>query len=428
VDSSNPAGNPTVVGSSPADEDQGRIVTFDLGNVENTSGGDLDIVIEYRVMVLDIASNANGTVLSNRASWNQEAGTVSALPVTIIEPFLEIEKTVSSAIAQPGDTLTFFITLTHSADSQSDAFDVIITDVVEPIFTYQAGSLRSISGVAPTSLDESGAPTLTVSWLDANAIPVGDSVTIAFDVILGDLQPGNTAFNVASAEWSSFPGDRHDPPPGSHNIYSTERWYDPPSSIDIYGGITASAVVTYDLDSRLEDGNFALPFTGFAPNEVTVLPEIEVGHELENLGNLWLEIPTLGISQTIVGVPLTEDGWDVNYLGNSIGYLNGSAFPTLSGNTVLTAHVYNAQGASGPFLNLDRLRVGDTFILHAFGQAYTYRISNSQRVGFNDLSVLSHLDGDWVTLLTCAGFNANTGQYDYRRAVQASLVSSTPDK
>jgi LPXTG-site transpeptidase (sortase) family protein len=71
--------------------------------------------------------------------------------------------------------------------------------------------------------------------------------------------------------------------------------------------------------------------------------------------------------------------------------------------------------------------VGDTFILHAFGQAYTYRISNNVRILPDDLGVLGHLEGDWVTLLTCAGFNATTGEYDFRRAVQASLIRITPD-
>jgi LPXTG-site transpeptidase (sortase) family protein len=425
ADSSNPTGNPAIAAASGAAEDQGRIITFDLGNVENTSGGALDVVIEYRVMALDIATNLNGTALNNRAAWNQEDGSVSADPVTVVEPLLQIEKTVNSPAALPGDTLTFFITVSHSADSRSDAFDVIITDVVEPLFTYVPNSLRSISGVSPTNLDQSGAPTLTASWLNNDAIPDGGSVTIAFDVILGSLLPGNSASNTASAEWSSFPGDREEPPPNAHNIYSTERWYDPPSSIDIYGGITASSVVAYNSEAAL--GDSLLPDSGFTPNVETKLPAPSAGQELEDLGSIWLEIPSLEVAETIVGVPRTADGWDVTYLGRDIGYLNGSAFPTLQGNTVLTAHVYTANGSPGPFIDLDRLRVGDTFILHAFGQAYTYRISNNVRILPDDLGVLGHLEGDWVTLLTCAGFNATTGEYDFRRAVQASLIRITPD-
>jgi LPXTG-site transpeptidase (sortase) family protein len=423
-DSSDPNGNPSVADIGGDAEDVARVITFDLGDVDNASSEDREIVIEYEVIVLDIADNVNGVILNNSVEWSEEVGTVSAEEVEIIEPLLQNEKTVSSPIAEPGDLITFFIEISHMGDSLSDAFDVVIYDDVPPIFTYVPASLRSISGPAPTSLDDSAAPLLVVSWLDTNDLGLGETVVVAFDVILGPLQPGNSAVNTTSAEWSSFPGDRRTPPSDSHNIYSTERWYDPPSAIDIYGGITSSAVVTYDVG---EFDGFELPFTGFPPDVITELPMPLGGQELEALGDLWLEIPSLQVRAPIVGIPMSEDGWDVTYLGNDIGYLNGSAFPTLSGNTVLTAHVFNANGRPGPFIYLDQLAAGETFTLHAFGQAYTYEVQSSQRVLSSDLSVLGHLEGDWITLITCAGFNPLTQSYNYRRAVHAVLVDVSLD-
>ena len=62
--------------------------------------------------------------------------------------------------------------------------------------------------------------------------------------------------------------------------------------------------------------------------------------------NMWLEIPSLGVKQPIVGVPGPK--WDVTWLGSNIGYLQGTAFPTWNGNSVLTGHATNANGKPGP--------------------------------------------------------------------------------
>ncbi len=43
---------------------------------------------------------------------------------------------------------------------------------------------------------------------------------------------------------------------------------------------------------------------------------------------MMLDIPSLGVSTPIVGVPINENGWDITWLGGNAGYLAGSAFPT----------------------------------------------------------------------------------------------------
>jgi hypothetical protein len=55
------------------------------------------------------------------------------------------------------------------------------------------------------------------------------------------------------------------------------------------------------------------------------------------MGNLQLEIPDFGFQSEIVGV---SSDWDVTWLGDSVGYLPGTAFPTWSGNTAIAGHVY----------------------------------------------------------------------------------------
>ena len=165
-----------------------------------------------------------------------------------------------------------------------------------------------------------------------------------------------------------------------------------------------------------------LPDTGFAPGRTTVLPIQPPQRGYANLGELTLEIPSLDVSSPILGVPQFEDGWDVTWLSNQVGYLAGTAFPTWSGNTALTAHVNLSDGTSGPFARINELRWGDEITVHAFGQRYTYEVRRIKYVKPDDPSVLSHEDLDWVTLITCRGYDPGQDSYLWRVAVQAVLV------
>jgi|GEM_PF-5415064 len=165
----------------------------------------------------------------------------------------------------------------------------------------------------------------------------------------------------------------------------------------------------------------ALPATGFAPDVVTPLPEQEVAYA--PLGDLWLEIPRLGVQQAIVGVPLNENGWDVTWLGDQIGYLYGTAYPTGSGNSVLTAHVYDYNGKPGTFAGLKGLWWGDQVIVHAFGQEYVYEVRQVLQTGWESAaSVLKHEERPWITLVTCKDYDEATNSYRARVVVRAVLV------
>jgi LPXTG-site transpeptidase (sortase) family protein len=166
----------------------------------------------------------------------------------------------------------------------------------------------------------------------------------------------------------------------------------------------------------------ALPKTGFAPNRVTNLPVQAVPYA--DLGDLWLEIPRLGVQIPIVGVPQTDDGWDVSWLGSQAGWLNGTAYPTWSGNSVITGHVYDAYGNPGPFAHLNGLWYGDQIIIHAGGAQYIYEVREVTQVAPNAVSqAIKHEDLPWVTLITCRGYNETTNTYTYRVVVSAVLVT-----
>jgi LPXTG-site transpeptidase (sortase) family protein len=173
----------------------------------------------------------------------------------------------------------------------------------------------------------------------------------------------------------------------------------------------------------------AVPATGFAPNMVTPLPWQPTSKAYAAYSGLVLEIPRLGIKLDIVGVPQTKTGWDVTWLGKQAGFLNGSAFPTAVGNSVITAHVWDAFNKPGPFFDLNNLSYGDKVIIRAWSKVFIYEVQSNARINPKNIAqVMKRESASWVTLVTCESFNTNTNAYTYRRMVRAILVSVTEEK
>jgi LPXTG-site transpeptidase (sortase) family protein len=170
-----------------------------------------------------------------------------------------------------------------------------------------------------------------------------------------------------------------------------------------------------------EGNRSKLPSTGFPPNRVTLLPPQTVPYA--DLGDLWLEVPKLGLKMPIVGVPKKNEEWNVSWLGKNAGWLEGSAYPSWNGNSVLTGHVWNADNSAGPFVYLNTLWWGDKVIVHISGQQYIYEIRSVKQVAPTDVSaMMKHEELPWLTLVSCKGYNEKTGKYSYRVLVRAVLV------
>jgi LPXTG-site transpeptidase (sortase) family protein len=175
-------------------------------------------------------------------------------------------------------------------------------------------------------------------------------------------------------------------------------------------------------DGDTGDGEFFIPVTGFAPGRFTLLSTVSESYK--GLGDLNLVVPLLGIDIPIVGVPQTNDKtWDVSWLGQDAGWLAGSAFPTWNGNSVLTAHVYDAFGKPGPFVNLNKLKWGDRIIINAWGFQYVYEVREVLQVTPEDASaMMKHQTHPWLTLVTCRGYDESLDTYLYRVLIRAVLV------
>ena len=164
-----------------------------------------------------------------------------------------------------------------------------------------------------------------------------------------------------------------------------------------------------------------LPSTGFPGGSVTELaaqPDDVSYLETE----MQLEIPALDVLIPIIGVPGTEAGWDITWLGESAGYLEGSTFPTWEGNTVLTAHNYTADGKPGPFNKLETLKFGDVITIHAWNRDFIYEVRIRDIVNPDDTSLLNASEYDMITLITCKNYDESSDSYLNRVVVQAVLV------
>jgi LPXTG-site transpeptidase (sortase) family protein len=168
--------------------------------------------------------------------------------------------------------------------------------------------------------------------------------------------------------------------------------------------------------------NIILPSTGFAPNVVSYIPPQKTNQTYQQLDTMTLEIPSIRVKTPLVGVPNDLGGWRLDWLWDQAGYLEGTAFPTLPGNSAITGHVYLPNGKPGPFVNLSTLKYNDQIIIDAWGQRYIYQVRSVLEIRPENISVISHEDISWLTLITCQDYNEADNSYSMRVAVRAVLV------
>lgn len=441
--------NPTVDSNGSADPvDVGRRVTFDFDRLENSTGANQTLTVTYRAVVLDSAGNQNGVNVHNSAqlSWTGSNNPPVSRTIRIVEPELSIGKTSNNTFIANGTTVTFFLTIQHTAASAADAYDVVITDTLPVSLDFVTGSLDCTLGAQdPAPADctyDSGTRTIRAIW-DTFKL-MGGKGQISFQARgNANLSVDKDVTNIGSVEWSSLLGDFRQPQ--SPNKFSTERYYDPndPNRINVFGASASLHLSPLGGKGRNDDrddkndrergdgnrnggnaqgtGGFYIPITGFAPGRITDLSSLPVARYDTSL-DLSLEIPVLKINIPIIGAPLKNGTWDVSWLTNQAGWLEKTAFPGFPGNSVLTGHVTSSYGVAGPFAGLNKLQEGDLIFVHVFGQTQIYKVQIVKKVQPDDISVLKHQEKPWLTLLTCADYDEKTNMYLSRIVVEAELV------
>ena len=183
---------------------------------------------------------------------------------------------------------------------------------------------------------------------------------------------------------------------------------------------------TNAIASSIAQGGVLIPVTGFAPNQVTHLPSQTSAYAASGLS---IEIPSLSLKMPIVGVDFNGSTWDVTWLGRNAGYLEGSAYPTWKGNTILTGHATDPNGKDGPFAFINELQPGQKIYIRNNGFTYVYEVRQSSVILPTNIKTLfQHEDDSWLSLVTCENFNDKTGKFTNRRLVRAVLISILPMK
>lgn len=136
----------------------GQEITFDFGDVSNASNGvttDDFFTIEITAHVDNVAENQNGITLENNSyvlygsgqdrtrvdfDYDADEEGIQGLPINIVEPELNIIKTVNPSSQSLGDIVTYTVTVQHTSQSTADAYDIVITDVLPVDLSYVHGS------------------------------------------------------------------------------------------------------------------------------------------------------------------------------------------------------------------------------------------------------------------------------------------------
>ncbi len=169
---------------------------------------------------------------------------------------------------------------------------------------------------------------------------------------------------------------------------------------------------------------FIIPVTGFAPGMITKLDKF--ARPAYDATSLTIEIPVLKVNSSIVGVESRQGSWDVSWLQDQVGWLNGTAYPTWKGNSVLTGHVVNADGKPGVFSKLKSLGIGEYIFVYSAGYRFTYKVGSNALVQPTDARVMKHEDKSFLTLITCDTYDEETGTYLQRVVIGAALVDVRP--
>jgi sortase A len=122
-----------------------------------------------------------------------------------------------------------------------------------------------------------------------------------------------------------------------------------------------------------------------------------------------IQIPAIGVDHPIV----QGDGWE--QLKKGVGQHIGSANPGQVGNVVLTAH----NDVFGEiFRELDRLKPGDSVIVHTAQRAHTYIVTDSEIVEPTRVEVMSPTTQPIVTLISCYPYLIDTERIIVRAHLQ----------
>lgn len=146
-------------------------------------------------------------------------------------------------------------------------------------------------------------------------------------------------------------------------------------------------------------------------------------NDLFNINNDGM-IGYINIEKIKIKLPIYH-GTSASVLNIAVGHLEGSSLPIggKSTHSVLSAH--RGLPSSKLFTNLNKLEIGDTFIITVLDRKLTYQVEEIIIVTPDDITNLQiEKDKDLVTLLTCTPYGLNT----HRLLVKGKRIDNIEEK
>jgi len=142
-----------------------------------------------------------------------------------------------------------------------------------------------------------------------------------------------------------------------------------------------------------------------------------------------MEIGKIGVSSELLHLGLQENGTlevPPEDAGAPAGWYNGSPAPGDPGPAVLLGHVNSLSQTAGVFARLPELSKGDIIrIEREDGSSVVFTVDRGeqyQKNQFPTLEVYGNTEGPELRLITCDGYNPDTGIFEDNYVVYASLA------
>ena len=160
-----------------------------------------------------------------------------------------------------------------------------------------------------------------------------------------------------------------------------------------------------------------------AADSATPIPAPNVGVDLAT--GRRIIFPHAGTVGRIVTAQRIPGGWDITYLQDLVGHLEGTPWIG-DGNTVLAGHFEDQIGNPGPFRYLYEAEVGDRIMVQDGEDApmQIYQVTQVFATSPDDIEVLRNTDTPRLTLITCDDWNPGRQTYDERRVIVAEPITS----